>query len=133
MRWVAWSTTVALSLLAAPLVAQATIPDTATSLVASDEVRAGWRLFHIHCFRCHGFDAINGSAPDLRVSVRTLSQQDFLITVTNGRVARGMPAWAEVVPPADALHIYAYLLARSNGTLGPGKPVAPPAPPDSSR
>ena len=76
---------------------------------------------------------MNGSAPDLRVSVHTLSQQDFLITVTNGRPARGMPAWAEVVPPADALLVYAYLLARSNGSLGPGKPVAPPTPPDSTR
>ena len=76
---------------------------------------------------------MNGSAPDLRVSVRTLSQQDFIITVTNGRPDRGMPAWGEVVPPADALLIYDYLMARSNGALGPGKPVAPPPPPDSTR
>lgn len=132
-RWVAWPAAAVLSLLSRPLVAQSTIPDSASSLIASDEVRSGWRLFHINCFRCHGFDAMNGSAPDLRVSVKTLSQQAFITTVENGRPDRGMPAWGEMIPPSDALLIYDYIMARSTGALGPGKPVAPPAPPDSIR
>ena len=76
---------------------------------------------------------MNGSAPELPVSVRTLSQQDFITTVTNGRVDRGMPSWGEVIHPSDALLIYAYIVARSTGALGPGKPIPPPAVPDSTR
>ena len=76
---------------------------------------------------------MNGSAPDLRVSVKTLSQHDFITTVENGRPDRGMPTWGEVISPADALRIYDYILARSTSALGPGKPVAPAAPPDTSR
>lgn len=124
-----------LALLALPggrLAAQA-IPDTATSLVASDSVRAGWRIYHINCFRCHGFDAMNGSAPDLRLAVRTLSMQDFVTTVINGRVTRGMPSWIGVVSPVEALEVYDYIMARSSGALGPGKPVPPPAASDSTR
>jgi len=90
----------------------------------------GFRRFHSECFVCHGPDA-NGSsfAPALRVSLQTMSYDDFLEVVVNGResniggVQKVMPAMGE--NPNVMLHIddiYAYLKARADGVLKPGRP-----------
>ena len=89
-------------------------------------VYQGWKLFHIHCFRCHGFDAEGGGAPDLRFSVaHRLTRLQFVATVISGRPARGMPTWGEVLNGEDAAQIYEYIVERSTGRLPPGKPPRP--------
>ncbi len=112
----------------APAAAATTIP--ALPAVAADPARVyeGWKLFHIHCFRCHGFDAEGGGAPNLRETVRDrLTRQGFIVTVLGGRPDRGMPTWAEVLQPADAELIYDYIVERSTGRLPPGRPPRPDA------
>lgn len=89
----------------------------------TDDVYQGWKLFHIHCFRCHGFDAEGGGAPNLRESVRLrLTRQAFVTTVIGGRPLRGMPSWVEVLSPAQAELIYLYIVERATGRLGTGTP-----------
>jgi len=102
---------------------EAIVPPLPSTGSDPDTVYQGWKLFHIHCFRCHGFDAEGGGAPDLRVTVRErLTQERFIATVLGGRPLRGMPSWAEVLNAHQAADIYLYVVDRSSGRLPPGPP-----------
>lgn len=98
----------------------------------------GYRRYHSECHVCHGPDA-NGSsfAPALRGSLQTLTYDDFLETVVNGKesniggVLKVMPSLGEnnnVMLHID--DIYSYLLARADGVLKPGRPPHLPKPKD---
>jgi mono/diheme cytochrome c family protein len=95
-------------------------------LLASTAEYNGWKIFHVYCFRCHGVDAFGGQlAPDLRHSVGPLgsvTHEVFLQTVTNGRLEKGMPSWKTLLDTAQMENIWAYLKARSEGRLAPGRP-----------
>jgi mono/diheme cytochrome c family protein len=99
---------------------------TADTLLASADVYAGWRNFNANCQSCHGFNAVaSEAAPDLRNSVRqggTLTRAQFHEVVRKGRMAKGMPAWGALLDAKQIDQIYAYLLARSTGALGAGRP-----------
>jgi mono/diheme cytochrome c family protein len=121
----------------------------------------GWRLFHSACHGCHGTGGVGTDvAPDLVERIKTMTPRGFAAKVLtsyrlvpldgNGeaahdrlleevmkrdRRARGqvlMPAWegSERVP-VHVLDLYAYLNARADGELGPGRPqrIAAPAKP----
>ena len=90
----------------------------------------GWRRYTESCLRCHGPDGAGSSyAPDLTLSLKTLSKDDFMEVVVNGRTNVSTAA-ENVMPPfgtvADVMlyidDIYAYLKARSDGVLGRGRP-----------
>jgi mono/diheme cytochrome c family protein len=103
-----------------------TLPPLPTVAADPGRVYDGWRLFHIHCFRCHGFDAEGGGAPNLRETVQQrLTRQGFIVTVLGGRPDRGMPTWGDFLTPADAELIYDYVVERATGRLPPGRPTRP--------
>lgn len=113
----------------------------------------GWRLFHSACHACHGVDATGTAvAPNLVQRVKSMTPRAFVTKVmTSYRIAppadggvedrdtmiddiltgrRGgrhrvvMPAWEdnpEVSP--HVLDLFAYLNARADGKLGPGRPL----------
>ena len=115
---------------------------------------AGWFVYHLTCFMCHGQDATGTDvAPDLRKSLKTMSQAQFANKVLvsyrilgnpDSRSSRAlrdaiedelshqrrgpagtitMPVWPD--NPGMKPHIldlYAYLKARSDNALGPGRP-----------
>ena len=103
--------------------AKATVRD---SLLASDDEYQGWKWFHVYCYRCHGTDALGSTlAPDLRHSVSpqgTATRDAFLTTVRDGRIAKGMPAWSALLNQRQIEELYAYIKARSDGRLAPGRP-----------
>lgn len=86
----------------------------------------GWIRFSGFCQRCHGTGGVGSAvAPSLVESVKKLSLADFSSIVISGRSGSWgvMPTWGNnpnVVPYLD--NIYAYLKARSDGALGPGRP-----------
>lgn len=113
----------------------------------------GWRVFQDKCARCHGAAGGGGAtAPNLLVRMTDVGPRRFASLVLlrydwdgpTGR-ARGdreareamaeeivrrretpqsMPAWqGEPAVSAHILDLYAYLVARSEGRLGPGRPV----------
>jgi cytochrome c len=103
------------------------IRDTGTdSLLVNDKEYQGWKWFHVYCFRCHGVDAMGGTfAPNLRHSLGpegSVTHDIFLQTVTNGRPAKGMPTWKALLDSSQIEELYAYILARSQGRLIPGRP-----------
>jgi mono/diheme cytochrome c family protein len=88
-------------------------------------VYQGWKMFHVYCYRCHGTDAIHNPSmpgPDLRDSVKSIAPEQYHQTVKEGRLPKGMPAWGQLLTEKQVKDVYAYLLARSNGSLKPGRP-----------
>ena len=70
------------------------------------------------CDRCHGANQEGMVGPSLIASLKTLSKEDFVKTLHDGRLEKGMPSWAEnkqVMDNIDAL--YAYLKGRSDGAI----------------
>jgi mono/diheme cytochrome c family protein len=70
------------------------------------------------CDRCHGPNQEGLVGPSLLVSLKVLTKQEFITTVTNGRLEKGMVRFAEnpaVMGNMDQL--YAYLKGRSDGAI----------------
>lgn len=114
---------------------------------------AGWRLYHSACYGCHGVDATGTDlAPNLVQRVRGMTPRAFVTKVLTSyritqqpdaasdsrdvlvdeilrkeRGAKGrivMPAWENdpKISP-HVLDLFAYLNARADGQLGPGRPT----------
>lgn len=91
---------------------------------------SGFRRYHADCHVCHGPDGLGSSfGPSLVDSLKTLSYEDFLEVVTNGR--KNVSTSSDKVMPSFGLNanvmcfiddIYAYLKARSDGVLPRGRP-----------
>jgi mono/diheme cytochrome c family protein len=70
------------------------------------------------CDRCHGASQQGLVGPSLLESFKSLSKDDFVRTVTDGRLEKGMPSFSAspmVMQHKDEL--YAYLKGRSNGDI----------------
>jgi mono/diheme cytochrome c family protein len=70
------------------------------------------------CDRCHGANQEGLVGPSLIQSLKTLSKEDFVKTVRDGRQERGMVSFASskmVMENIDAL--YTYLKGRSSGDI----------------
>lgn len=70
------------------------------------------------CDRCHGPNQEGLVGPSLIESLKTLAKEDFVKTISEGRVEKGMPPWKEnksVMANID--NLYAYLKGRSDGKI----------------
>jgi mono/diheme cytochrome c family protein len=70
------------------------------------------------CDRCHGADQTGLLGPSLLESMKTLSKGDFVKTVRDGRLDKGMVRFSSskiVMENID--NLYAYLKGRSNGEI----------------
>lgn len=121
-------------LLVASLLAALALVAAGTSAAEADpraQVVRGWvALRAMDCGRCHGRDQDGWAAPSLIASVRDGTRERFDRWVLDGEIGRGMPGYRSqpmVVAELDA--IYAYLLARTRGEIGPGDPSAAAARP----
>jgi mono/diheme cytochrome c family protein len=96
------------------------------SLLATEAEYQGWKWFHVYCYRCHGVDAFGGQlAPDLRNSLSAqggLTRDPFMVAVRDGRPTKGMPPWNVLLNEKQIEQLYAYVNARSDGRLAPGRP-----------
>ena len=95
-------------------------------LTASPAAYQGWKMFHVYCYRCHGTDAMGSDlAPNLRHSVGpegSVTHEVFVTTVKEGRLPKGMPAWKAILSDEQIENLWAYLKARSSGSLAAGRP-----------
>ena len=98
-------------------------PDTPYKVVdgykVDDFTMTGFRTWRAAaCDRCHGANQEGLVGPSLVESLKTLSKDDFVKTLTDGRLEKGMPSWStnqQVMGNIDAL--YAYLKGRSDGAI----------------
>ena len=83
------------------------------------ETMKGFRTWRAAaCDRCHGANQEGMVGPSLIASLKTLSKEEFVKTLTEGRLEKGMPAWKtnkQVMENMD--HLYAYLKGRSDGAI----------------
>jgi|SRR5882672_2581685 len=70
------------------------------------------------CDRCHGANQQGLVGPSLIESLKTLSKDDFVKTVRDGRLEKGMMSFASSKMVMDNIdNLYAYLKGRSNGDI----------------
>ena len=70
------------------------------------------------CDRCHGANQEGLVGPSLLESFKTLSKEDFVKTVSEGRLEKGMPSFNTSKTVMESLDgLYAYLKGRSNGDI----------------
>lgn len=88
----------------------------------------GYNLYASVCHVCHGHAALGSSfAPSLVDSLKSMSYEDFVTVVMNGRqnitsaTTNVMPSFGDNPTVAKYIDsLYAYLKARSDGAIGDG-------------
>jgi mono/diheme cytochrome c family protein len=95
----------------------------------SQEVYDGWKQYNLNCARCHGEDVLGSTiAPHLVTSLKPdgpiNTKEAFLQVVCAGRPEKGMPSWCALgMDPPTIEKIYAYVKARSDAKMSPGRPA----------
>ena len=83
------------------------------------ETMKGFRTWRAAaCDRCHGANQQGLVGPSLIERLKTLTKDEFVTTVTEGRLVKGMPSFKTsntVMSNID--HLYAYLKGRSDGAI----------------
>ena len=70
------------------------------------------------CDRCHGANQEGLVGPSLIVSMKTLSKQEFISVVSNGRLDKGMQSFGNSPVVMDNINqLYAYLKGRADGKI----------------
>ena len=92
---------------------------------------SGYRRYHSECHVCHGPAGLGSSfAPSLLTSMKDLGYGKFLEVIVNGRInvntstQNVMPSFAKNLNVMCFVNdIYAYLVARADGAVGPSRPA----------
>jgi mono/diheme cytochrome c family protein len=70
------------------------------------------------CDRCHGANQEGMVGPSLLASLKTLTKEEFLVTVRDGRLQKGMQSFGTSPQVMDNIdNLYAYLKGRSDGAI----------------
>jgi polar amino acid transport system substrate-binding protein len=88
-------------------------PPPGSTTDAADAIAAGRTVFNQHCSHCH---APNAHSPEptrdlrrLRIRYGERMTAVFYQTVTEGRAAKGMPPWKEILKPDDLSRVLTFL------------------------
>jgi len=83
------------------------------------ETMKGFRAWRAAaCDRCHGANQEGLVGPSLVNSLKTLTKEEFVTTVTNGRLEKGMVSFSgSPVVMNNIDQLYAYLKGRSDGAI----------------
>jgi mono/diheme cytochrome c family protein len=83
------------------------------------ETMKGFRTWRqAACDRCHGANQEGLVGPSLVNSLKTLSKDDFVKTVRDGRLEKGMQSFGNSPVVMDNINqLYAYLKGRSDGAI----------------
>lgn len=96
------------------------VPEPSYVLESTEQERAhGTALFHFYCSTCHGPEAVGGgSVPDLRY-LPADKHAIFGSIVRGGALqAHGMPAFSDLMDDADVRAIQAWILERTQESVG---------------
>lgn len=99
--------------------------DGSTCLV-DKKTYVGWRTYHAECHVCHAQDAVGSTfAPSLLDRMKEIDKERFMESLSNGYTGQTgvMPGWKDNPNVNKRFEeLYAYLMARSDGVLLPGRP-----------
>lgn len=77
------------------------------------------------CDRCHGANQEGLVGPSLVNSLKTLTKEEFVKTVRDGRLDKGMQSFGTSKVVMDNIdQLYAYLKGRSDGAITRAKVIA---------
>jgi mono/diheme cytochrome c family protein len=83
------------------------------------ETMKGFRTWRAAaCDRCHGANQEGLVGPSLLASMKTLSKEEFVKVVTDGRLEKGMQSFGTSPQVMENMNqLYAYLKGRSDGAI----------------
>jgi mono/diheme cytochrome c family protein len=83
------------------------------------ETMKGFRAWRqAACDRCHGANQEGLVGPSLVDSLKALSKEDFIKTVRDGRLDKGMQSFGNSPAVMDNINqLYAYLKGRADGAI----------------
>jgi mono/diheme cytochrome c family protein len=83
------------------------------------ETMKGFRTWRAAaCDRCHGANQEGMVGPSLIANMKTLTKEEFVKTVRDGRVEKGMQSFGTSKQVMDNMdQLYAYLKGRSDGAI----------------
>ncbi|HWR87981.1 MAG TPA: cytochrome c [Acidiferrobacterales bacterium] len=83
------------------------------------ETMKGFRTWRAAaCDRCHGANQEGLVGPSLINSLKTLTKEEFVVTVRDGRLQKGMQSFATSPQVMENMNqLYAYLKGRSDGAI----------------
>jgi mxaJ protein len=88
-----------------------------------DSVYNGWKWWHVYCYRCHGTNAVGTTlAPNLTDPNEKMPVKEFLQIVKTGSADGQMQAWNKLLDDKQITQLYAYVRARADKVLPPGRP-----------
>jgi mono/diheme cytochrome c family protein len=92
------------------------------------ETMKGFRTWRgVACDRCHGANQEGLVGPSLLSSLKTLTKEEFVTTVRDGRLQKGMQSFGTSQQVMDNIdQLYAYLKGRSDGAITRAKVEALP-------
>ena len=84
-----------------------------------DNTMKGFRTWRAAaCDRCHGANQEGMVGPSLINSLKTLTKEEFVKTVRDGRLDKGMQSFGTSQQVMDNMdYLYAYLKGRSDGAI----------------
>jgi mono/diheme cytochrome c family protein len=85
-------------------------------VVSRATIDQGRILYDTHCFACHGVGVVAGALPDLRYASEAVHQDFENIVLKGTRAQLGMPSFGDLISPAQAQAIRAYVLERAHET-----------------
>jgi quinohemoprotein ethanol dehydrogenase len=92
-------------------------PDPPPLLASEETVKRGAELFAANCAVCHGQLAIGG-VKDLRFMDAATHKSFGDVVLKGARAQKGMASFANVLTPADAEAIHAYVISRAQEDWG---------------
>jgi mono/diheme cytochrome c family protein len=83
------------------------------------ETMKGFRTWRAAaCDRCHGANQEGLVGPSLVNSLKTLTKEEFIVTVRDGRLQKGMQSFGTSPQVMENMNqLYAYLKGRSDGAI----------------
>jgi mono/diheme cytochrome c family protein len=83
------------------------------------ETMKGFRAWRAAaCDRCHGANQEGLVGPSLVNSLKTLTKEEFIVTVRDGRLQKGMQSFGTSPMVMENMNqLYAYLKGRSDGAI----------------
>jgi mono/diheme cytochrome c family protein len=109
------------ALAASAALAQTTTPlyTVAEGYKVDAETMKGFRTWRAAaCDRCHGANQEGMVGPSLITSLKTLTKEEFVKTVRDGRLEKGMQSFGTSPQVMENMNqLYAYLKGRSDGAI----------------
>jgi len=83
------------------------------------ETMKGFRTWRAAaCDRCHGANQEGLVGPSLLASMKTLTKDEFVVTVRDGRLQKGMQSFSTSPMVMENMNqLYAYLKGRADGAI----------------